>query len=176
LRHGHHGETGMRGRLISSIRRDCLDHFVVIGECYLCHLLKSYQKYYNKLVRISIAAQGRPDPARRPDRRSCAGRTDLGRTAPSIYPGMSFRPTGTGRHPTTFTTPDGPTVCPGSITGCSRAVQYVSPMHRSSISQGSALLTFAATCPWARFFHSILAPSACELLSAFCRSSVCKRA
>ena len=35
------------GRLIGSIRRDCLDHVVVFGERHLRHLLGSYQKYYN---------------------------------------------------------------------------------------------------------------------------------
>jgi hypothetical protein len=31
-----------------SIRRDCLDHVVVLGDRHLRHLLKSYQKYYNE--------------------------------------------------------------------------------------------------------------------------------
>jgi transposase InsO family protein len=35
-------------RLIGSIRRECLDYVVVFGERHLCHLLKSYQIYYNE--------------------------------------------------------------------------------------------------------------------------------
>ena len=34
-------------RLIGSMRRDCLDHVVVLGERHLRHLLRSYQRYYN---------------------------------------------------------------------------------------------------------------------------------
>jgi transposase InsO family protein len=36
-------------RLIGSIRRDCLDHVVVLGERHLHHLLHSYQRYYNEI-------------------------------------------------------------------------------------------------------------------------------
>ena len=35
-------------RLIGSIRRECLDHVVVVGEHHLRHVLASYQKYYNE--------------------------------------------------------------------------------------------------------------------------------
>src|SRR5260221_1507478 len=38
-----------------------------------------------------IAAQGRADPACRPDRRSHAGDASSGWTAPSIFQGVSFR-------------------------------------------------------------------------------------
>jgi transposase InsO family protein len=41
-------QNGCAERLIGSIRRDCLDHVIVFGERHLCHLLKSYQKYYNE--------------------------------------------------------------------------------------------------------------------------------
>jgi transposase InsO family protein len=36
-------------RLIGSIRRDCLDHVVVLGERHLHHLLHSYQRYHNEV-------------------------------------------------------------------------------------------------------------------------------
>jgi hypothetical protein len=32
---------------LGSIRRECLDHVVVFGECHLRHLLLSYMTYYN---------------------------------------------------------------------------------------------------------------------------------
>jgi hypothetical protein len=46
-----------RSRLIGSIRRECLDHVVVVGERHLRHVLASYQKYYNE-VNAPIAAEG----------------------------------------------------------------------------------------------------------------------
>src|SRR6202051_3735895 len=35
-------------RLIGSIRRECLDHVVVLGERHLRHVLLSYMNYYNE--------------------------------------------------------------------------------------------------------------------------------
>ena len=40
--------NGHAGRLIGSIRRDCLDHVVVFGEAHLCRVLKAYASYYNR--------------------------------------------------------------------------------------------------------------------------------
>jgi transposase InsO family protein len=34
-------------RLIGSIRRECADHVVVLGEAHLRQILKSYADYYN---------------------------------------------------------------------------------------------------------------------------------
>ena len=34
-------------RLIGSIRRECLDHFVVLGEAHLHRILGAYAAYYN---------------------------------------------------------------------------------------------------------------------------------
>src|SRR6476661_713308 len=36
-------------RLIGSIRRECLDHFVVLGEAHLRRILQTYACYYNKI-------------------------------------------------------------------------------------------------------------------------------
>jgi hypothetical protein len=38
-----------------------------------------------------VIAEGRADPPRRPDRRLDLGRTNIGRTAPPICPGVSFQ-------------------------------------------------------------------------------------
>ena len=35
-------------RLIGSIRRECLDHTVLLGETHLRQILQSYAAYYNK--------------------------------------------------------------------------------------------------------------------------------
>jgi hypothetical protein len=36
-------------RLIGSIRRECVDHIVVLGEAHLCRILRSYARYYNDI-------------------------------------------------------------------------------------------------------------------------------
>ena len=35
-------------RLIGSIRRECLDHVIVLGEAHLRRILKNYAAYYNR--------------------------------------------------------------------------------------------------------------------------------
>jgi len=42
-------QNGYAERLIGSIRRECLDHVVVIGERHLRHVLLSYMKYHNEV-------------------------------------------------------------------------------------------------------------------------------
>jgi len=34
-------------RLVGSIRRECLDHIIVLGEAHLRRILKAYASYYN---------------------------------------------------------------------------------------------------------------------------------
>ena len=41
-------QNGFAERLIGSIRRECVDHFVVLGEAHLRRILKSYARYYNE--------------------------------------------------------------------------------------------------------------------------------
>ena len=36
-------------RLIGSIRRECADHIIVLGEAHLRQILKSYAVYYNEI-------------------------------------------------------------------------------------------------------------------------------
>jgi len=40
-------QNGFAERLIGSIRRECLDHVIVLGEAHLHRILKSYADYYN---------------------------------------------------------------------------------------------------------------------------------
>jgi len=42
-------QTGHVERLIGSIRRECLDHVVVLGEAHLRRILAAYANYYNEL-------------------------------------------------------------------------------------------------------------------------------
>ena len=46
-RRGRPGRTGIVKDSIGSIRRECLDHVVVLGERHLCHVLHSYLEYDN---------------------------------------------------------------------------------------------------------------------------------
>jgi hypothetical protein len=41
-------QNGFVERLIGSVRRECLDNIVVLGEAHLCWILKSYARYYNE--------------------------------------------------------------------------------------------------------------------------------
>ena len=42
-------QNGYAERLIGSIRRECVDHIVVLGERHLRHVLQSYMNYYNEV-------------------------------------------------------------------------------------------------------------------------------
>ena len=57
-------QNGHTERLIGSIRRECLDHVVVLGEAHLRRILRAYADYYNR-VRTHLALRkdtplGRP--------------------------------------------------------------------------------------------------------------------
>jgi transposase InsO family protein len=41
-------QNGFVERLIGSIRRECVDHIIVVGEAHLHRILKSYARYYNE--------------------------------------------------------------------------------------------------------------------------------
>jgi len=40
-------QNGFAERLIGSIRRECVDHFIVLCETYLRNILRTYDGYYN---------------------------------------------------------------------------------------------------------------------------------
>ena len=42
-------QNGFAERLIGSIRRECVDHIVVLGEAHLRRILQTYASYYNKI-------------------------------------------------------------------------------------------------------------------------------
>jgi transposase InsO family protein len=42
-------QNGFAERLIGSIRRECVDHIVVLGEAHLRRILRAYVRYYNEI-------------------------------------------------------------------------------------------------------------------------------
>jgi hypothetical protein len=42
-------QNGFAKRLIGSIRRECVDHFIVLGEAHLRRILRAYARYYNDI-------------------------------------------------------------------------------------------------------------------------------
>ena len=42
-------QNGFAERLIGSIRRECLDHVIVMGEAHLRRILRAYFNYYNNI-------------------------------------------------------------------------------------------------------------------------------
>ena len=42
-------QNGFVERLIGSIRRECVDHFIVLGEGHLRRILRAYTSYYNDI-------------------------------------------------------------------------------------------------------------------------------
>jgi len=42
-------QNGFAERLIGSIRRECLDHLVILGEAHLRRILGTYASYYNNV-------------------------------------------------------------------------------------------------------------------------------
>jgi transposase InsO family protein len=60
-------QNGHAERLIGSIRRECLDHAVILGEAHLRRILAAYAGYY-KGVRTHLS-QGKDSPGHRPVQR-----------------------------------------------------------------------------------------------------------
>jgi transposase InsO family protein len=42
-------QNGFAERLIGSIRRECVDHIIVLGEMHLRRILRSYARYCNDI-------------------------------------------------------------------------------------------------------------------------------
>ena len=42
-------QNGFAERLIGSIRRECVDHVIVLGDAHLRRILTKYAAYYNEL-------------------------------------------------------------------------------------------------------------------------------
>jgi hypothetical protein len=59
-------QNGYVERLIGSIRRECLDHVVVLGEAHLRRIVRAYVTYYNEAPNASLSAQGCSNPSTDP--------------------------------------------------------------------------------------------------------------
>ena len=99
-RHGHPGQAhctsftlakwAFRRMLVGSIRRDCVDHIIVLGSAGLRRILKSYAKYYNRVKTHRSLNRMRRFLA------GSANRCDQftrhpGRTSSPLRPCLSFR-------------------------------------------------------------------------------------
>src|SRR5271166_5237077 len=42
-------QNGFAERLSGSIRRECVDHMIVLGEVHLRRILRAYARYYNEI-------------------------------------------------------------------------------------------------------------------------------
>src|SRR5215813_14685981 len=82
-------QNGYAERLIGSIRRECVDHVVVLGERHR-HLLLSYNEILQRNPHTPVIEQGRANLAR------CRGgwahslSADLGRIASSLQPDLIY--------------------------------------------------------------------------------------
>jgi hypothetical protein len=56
------GWNAFAERMIGSIRRECLDHIVVLGQRHLRCLLKNYLAYYHRSRTHLALAKDAPDP------------------------------------------------------------------------------------------------------------------
>ena len=61
-------QNGHAERLIGSIRRECVDHVIVLGEAHLRRILRSYARYYNSVR--THRSLGKDAPVSRPVQRT----------------------------------------------------------------------------------------------------------
>ena len=83
-------QNGYAERLIGSIRRECLDHVIVLGEAHLRRILRSYAHYYNDIR--THWSLNKDAPISRPIQRagSVAARQSWAASSP-LCPDLSFR-------------------------------------------------------------------------------------
>jgi transposase InsO family protein len=93
-------QNGFAERLIGSIRRECLDHVIVLGEVHLRRILRSYADCYNG-VRTHRSLD-KDAPVFRPVQRTGVDQFTrrLGRTSSPLRPCLSFWYTQAANRPT----------------------------------------------------------------------------
>ena len=84
-------------RLIGSIRRECVDHTIVLGEAHLRRILRCYARYYNE-IRIPLGVeQGCAALSRRSASWISSNHTQSSADFITNTSGFSFRYTPTSR-------------------------------------------------------------------------------
>src|SRR5258707_5444670 len=91
-------QNGFAEQLIGSIRRECVDHIIVLGEMHLRRILKSYARYYNGVKTHRSLNKDTPVSRSGSAIRSHKFARHPGRTSPSLRAGLIFRYT-QGCHP-----------------------------------------------------------------------------
>ena len=80
-------QNGFAERLIGSIRRECVDHIIVLSEAHLRRILKFYARYYNETRTHLALDKDAPVSANR-----CGQVTwHPGRTSSPLRPSLSSR-------------------------------------------------------------------------------------
>jgi hypothetical protein len=91
-------QNGFAGRLIGSIRRECLDHAIICGEAHLRRVLKSYADYYNRFRTHRSLNKGCTGLSLGKAHRCHSFTRHSGRTSSPLWSDLSFRYTqGAGR-------------------------------------------------------------------------------
>jgi transposase InsO family protein len=81
-------QNGFAERLIGSIRRECVDHCVVLSEAHLSRILQTYAGYYNNIRTHRSLDKDAPVP--RPVQRT-GSISNPWRTSSPLRPGLGFR-------------------------------------------------------------------------------------
>src|SRR6185436_7056724 len=82
-------QNGFAERLIGSIRRECVDHLIVLGEAHLRRILRSYARYYNDIR--THRSLDKDAPVWRPVQRTGVITSNPWRTSSPLRPGLAFR-------------------------------------------------------------------------------------
>jgi transposase InsO family protein len=84
-------QNGFAERLIGSIRRECLDHVIVLGEAHLRRIQKSYADYYNSVRTHRSLHKDAPISRSIHQTGIIRSHRILGGLSPSLRPGLDSR-------------------------------------------------------------------------------------
>jgi transposase InsO family protein len=88
-------QNGFAERLIGSIRRECVDHIIVLREVHLRQILQSYARYYNDIR--THRSLDKDAPVTRQIQRIGSIKSHALLGAPPLRPSLSFRYTQVAR-------------------------------------------------------------------------------
>jgi hypothetical protein len=84
-------QNGFVERLIGSIRRECVDHIIVLGEAQLRRILRTYARYYNDIRNASVIGQRCASLSQSSVGRKHQIASHHRRTSPPLRPGLGFQ-------------------------------------------------------------------------------------